>query len=123
MTCFTHPDRPAVGVCMQCGKGLCATCSCDTAVGLSCGEEHGRILKMKASMQALAVRSMTPAWQRRLERAVLFGILAYVTFLIQQRLDEYRSQSTLIVAIFLAISLRDAAKAFELRRRFVTKAS
>jgi hypothetical protein len=38
MNCFNHPDRPAVGVCKNCCKGLCADCAATLPNGLACRE-------------------------------------------------------------------------------------
>lgn len=40
MNCYNHPDRPAVGTCKACGKGLCADCSSDLGHGLACRGVH-----------------------------------------------------------------------------------
>ena len=36
MNCFNHPDRPAVGFCKSCCKGLCADCAAVLPNGLAC---------------------------------------------------------------------------------------
>lgn len=36
MNCFNHPDRPAVGFCKSCCKGLCAECATALPNGLAC---------------------------------------------------------------------------------------
>jgi len=36
MNCYEHPDRPAVGICKNCQKGLCADCAADVGDGLAC---------------------------------------------------------------------------------------
>ena len=36
MNCFEHRDRPAVGICKNCQKGLCADCAADIGDGLAC---------------------------------------------------------------------------------------
>ncbi len=36
MNCFNHPDRPAVGFCKSCCKGLCADCAAPLPNGLAC---------------------------------------------------------------------------------------
>jgi hypothetical protein len=37
MKCFYHPSVDAVGVCKNCGKGLCAESAVDVGEGLACG--------------------------------------------------------------------------------------
>lgn len=36
MNCFNHPDKPAVGFCKSCCKGLCADCAATLPNGLAC---------------------------------------------------------------------------------------
>ena len=36
MNCFSHPDKPAVGFCKSCCKGLCADCAATLPNGLAC---------------------------------------------------------------------------------------
>lgn len=36
MNCFNHGDRPAVGICKSCGKGLCRECLTELRRGLAC---------------------------------------------------------------------------------------
>lgn len=36
MNCFNHPDKPAIGICKSCGKGLCPECTAELPNGLAC---------------------------------------------------------------------------------------
>jgi len=36
MNCFKHADRPALGLCKSCGKGLCSECLVEVPDGLAC---------------------------------------------------------------------------------------
>jgi hypothetical protein len=36
MNCFNHRDKPAVGLCKSCGKGLCGDCLTELPNGLAC---------------------------------------------------------------------------------------
>ena len=36
MNCFNHPDKPAVGCCKSCFKGLCPDCAATLPNGLAC---------------------------------------------------------------------------------------
>jgi hypothetical protein len=36
MNCFNHRDRPAIGLCKACGKGLCGDCLTELPNGLAC---------------------------------------------------------------------------------------
>ncbi len=48
MKCHRHRERDAVGVCIACGKGLCAeTCAQDSDPGLHCDEACVRRLRTR----------------------------------------------------------------------------
>jgi hypothetical protein len=36
VNCFIHQDRPAVGLCKSCGRGLCPECLTEYPDGLAC---------------------------------------------------------------------------------------
>jgi hypothetical protein len=36
MNCFTHPLVSAVGICKQCGRGLCRECTAEVGLSLAC---------------------------------------------------------------------------------------
>jgi hypothetical protein len=36
MNCFVHDDRPALGICVSCNRGLCHECAADLPSGLAC---------------------------------------------------------------------------------------
>ncbi len=39
MKCFYHPAYDAVGLCKNCGKGLCPSCAVDLQGGLACKDQ------------------------------------------------------------------------------------
>ncbi len=48
MRCFYHPDREAVGICLNCHRGVCAESAAVVSDGLACAgvcEEQVRALK------------------------------------------------------------------------------
>jgi hypothetical protein len=40
VNCYNHRDRPAIGSCKGCSKGLCAECAADLGLGLACRGVH-----------------------------------------------------------------------------------
>jgi len=36
MNCFNHRERPAIGLCKSCDKGLCEDCAVELTNGLAC---------------------------------------------------------------------------------------
>jgi hypothetical protein len=42
MNCFYHQDRPAIGICKNCQRGLCSDCAVEVPDGLACKERCER---------------------------------------------------------------------------------
>ena len=40
MQCFNHPERPALGVCVHCQRGLCAECLAIVEDRVACRDHH-----------------------------------------------------------------------------------
>ncbi len=40
MNCFYHSDRPAVGICKHCQRGLCSDCAALVDDSLACKDRH-----------------------------------------------------------------------------------
>jgi predicted Fe-S protein YdhL (DUF1289 family) len=40
MNCFYHPDKPAVGLCKHCQRGLCSDCAALVDDVLACKDRH-----------------------------------------------------------------------------------
>ena len=40
MVCYYHPDRPAVGLCKYCQRGLCSDCAAPAGDSLACRNLH-----------------------------------------------------------------------------------
>lgn len=65
MMCFAHRDQAAIGICTQCGKGVCATCCPGSESELACSEPHGRTIKLKSALTTVAANALLTAWQVR----------------------------------------------------------
>ena len=63
MNCFYHPERPAVGICKHCGRGLCNECAALVDDTLACRERHEEqvrglnLVAQRGILQATRVRS------------------------------------------------------------------
>ena len=40
MVCFYHPEKPAVGLCKHCQRGLCSDCAAFVDDSLACKDRH-----------------------------------------------------------------------------------
>jgi hypothetical protein len=50
MRCFNHHDRPAIGTCKECCKGLCTECAADLGHGLACKGQHESMVETLNTM-------------------------------------------------------------------------
>ena len=58
MVCYYHPDKPAVGVCKYCQRGLCAGCAAPAGDSLACSGLHEeQVRAMEALMQKNILQS------------------------------------------------------------------
>jgi hypothetical protein len=69
MNCFEHPQKPAVGVCINCGRGLCKDCTTVVEGQLSCRGACQTETIRKRQLLAKSERSFD-------ERAVVYGTSA-----------------------------------------------
>ncbi len=66
MNCFEHPQKPAVGTCTHCGRGLCKECTTVIEGQLSCrGQCQNEVIR-KRELMAKSERAAD-------ERAVVYG--------------------------------------------------
>ena len=59
MVCYYHPDKPAVGLCKHCQRGLCSECAALVDDCLACKDRHEEQVRAMGSLlvQARRVRS------------------------------------------------------------------
>jgi hypothetical protein len=57
MNCFNHRERPALGLCKSCGKGLCEDCLIEVPNGLAC---RNKCEERANCINAIADRNKNP---------------------------------------------------------------
>ncbi len=58
MICYYHPDKPAVGLCKYCQRGLCSECAAHAGDSLACkGLHEEQVRAMEALMQKNILQS------------------------------------------------------------------
>ncbi len=63
MNCFYHAERAAVGMCKQCGRGLCVECAALVDDTLACRDRHEEqvrglnLVAQRGILQATRIRS------------------------------------------------------------------
>lgn len=74
MNCFHHPDRPAIGLCKYCQRGLCAECAAIVDDVLACRhrhEENVRQLGQLAARNLFQSKRVSLAYTRN---AIFYGL-------------------------------------------------
>src|SRR5215475_1258680 len=66
MNCFEHPQKPAVGTCTNCGRGLCKECTTVVEGQLSCRGNCQTEITRKRQLFAKTERAAE-------DRAVIYG--------------------------------------------------
>ena len=80
MKCFAHQSVDAIGLCKNCGKGLCSSCAKDLQFALSCSDSCEREL-MAVRAQILRSRALLDTQKRfRLLAPVFFVLMGAVFF-------------------------------------------
>src|SRR6476620_1998034 len=69
MNCFEHPQKPAVGTCTHCGRGLCKECTTVVEGQLSCRGNCQTEITRKRQLFAKTERAAE-------DRAVIYGTSA-----------------------------------------------
>jgi hypothetical protein len=58
LVCFYHPERPAVGLCKYCQRGLCSNCAAISEDSLACrGLHEERVHEMEAMLEKNILQS------------------------------------------------------------------
>lgn len=58
MNCFYHPDKPAIGLCKYCQRGLCSDCAAYAGDSLACKNLHeNNVVAMEALMRKNILQS------------------------------------------------------------------
>ncbi len=104
MNCFYHRERPAVGICKACGRGLCPGCAAEVGESLACRDRHEDLVQ---DLGKLAMRSMLQAGRARstyLRNAVFYALAgtAFAAFgAVQLRWLGWQAWLLLLLGLFL----------------------
>ena len=117
MQCFYHPDRPALGACTHCMRGVCSECLSLVEDRLACRDRHEA--EVLAATQALK-RTMVQA--RRMgsgyvRNAVFYGLVGalFAGFgAMQYRFLGLQAVFFMLIGLFLLYA--GAANLFESRK-------
>ena len=76
MKCYTHPKTEAVGVCSQCGKGMCNACAVEVGGILYCREDANKLEVTNVPKHLRANRSNFGNWDAGITIASILYFIA-----------------------------------------------
>jgi hypothetical protein len=104
MVCYYHPDRPAVGICKHCQRGLCRDCAATVDDSLACAnrhEEQVRGLLLMEERGILQARRMASSYLRNAIFYALVGALFTGFGLLQYRYLGLEAVFFMLIGLFL----------------------
>ena len=75
MVCYYHPEKPAVGLCKYCQRGLCTDCAAHAGDSLACNGLHEERVR---AMEALMQRNILQSQRLRsdyLRNTIFYGVV------------------------------------------------
>jgi hypothetical protein len=113
MNCFHHPQKPAVGHCTYCGRGLCKDCTAvvegKPSCRGSCQEEIARERRLLANSESslgqrtVIYETSSSIYQRNFAFTAAFGLaaLAFGVFLIVGQMLIFGGILVVLAIVFL----------------------
>lgn len=104
MNCYYHPEKPAVGLCKYCQRGLCSECGANAGDSLACkGLHEKQVQAMEALMQKNILQSQRVG-SDYLRNTIFYGVVGvlFAAFGISQ-LRWLGLQAIVYLAIGLAL--------------------
>ena len=117
MICYYHPEKPAVGICKHCQRGLCQDCSALVDDLLACKnrhEEQVRSLIQVTETSILQAKRAASGYRRNAIFYLLVGLLFTGFGLLQYRFLGLQAVFFMLIGIFLLYV--GAANYFESRK-------
>jgi len=86
MVCFYHPDKPAVGICKHCQRGLCSECVALVNDVLACKDRHEEQVRALEAMTKQNILKSKRIRSDYLRNTTFYGIvgLLFTAFGISQ---------------------------------------
>jgi hypothetical protein len=75
MNCFYHPDKPAIGLCKYCQRGLCTSCAAIVDDVIACKNRHEDEVRQ---LEQLAARNLFQSKRVRssyMRNAIFYGLV------------------------------------------------
>ena len=117
MVCYYHPDKPAVGLCKYCQRGLCSGCAAHAGDSLACkGLQEQQVVVMEALLQRNILQSKRVG-SDYLRNTIFYGVVGvlFTAFGISQ-FNWLGLQALVYAAIGLALLWAAVANYLESRK-------
>jgi hypothetical protein len=117
MVCYYHPDKPAVGLCKYCQRGLCSDCAALVDDSLACKNRHEtqvRALEQMTERNILQAQRIGSVYLRNAIFYGLVGVLFAGFGILQLRFLGFQAVFFLMIGIFLLYAA--GANYFESRK-------
>jgi hypothetical protein len=75
LVCYYHPDRPAVGLCKHCLRGLCADCAAAVDGLLACKDKHEAQVHVLEEMTRQNILKSKRTRSDYLRNTIFYGII------------------------------------------------
>ena len=117
MVCYYHPDKPAVGLCKYCQRGLCSDCAAPSGDSLACKglhEEQVRAMELLMQRNIMQSKRVSSDYTRN---TIFYGVVGvlFAGFGISQ-LRWLGLQAVIYLLIGLALLYASVANYLESRK-------
>ena len=107
MNCYYHPNKPAVGICKHCQRGICTDCITEVDDSLACKDHHEKqVNALGAFMERnlLQARRVGSVYTRNAIFYALVGVLFAGFGLLQIRWMGWQGVFLLVIGLFLLLA-------------------
>ena len=104
MVCYYHPDRPAVGLCKHCQRGLCTECAAVIEDSLACSGRHEQQVKEIQDLfqrSQIQLKRLGPTYLRNAVFYFLVGVLFTGFGIYQVRWTGLQGLFLVFIGLFL----------------------
>jgi sulfite exporter TauE/SafE len=75
MVCYNHPEKPALGVCKHCQRGLCSECAAVTEDVLACKNRHEQEVLALEQLTARNIFQSKRVSSAYMRNAIFYGLV------------------------------------------------
>jgi len=104
MNCFYHPEKPAIGLCKHCQRGLCAECAAVMDDVLACKSRHEGNVHQLEQLTARTLFQSQRVKSSYTRNAIFYGLVGvlFVWFgYIQYRFVGLQAVFFILIGLFL----------------------